>query len=60
MNEPNTDKKQGEGKAKIIIRALKKIAIGRVDNGRPLASEISRQIARDACLKAELNWRIKS
>ena len=45
----------------ILIHTLKKIAVGRVDNGRPLAAEASRQIAREACLNMGINyWNIES
>jgi hypothetical protein len=39
-----------------LIRALKEIARGRPDNGRPLPAETARQIARLALIDAGINW----
>jgi hypothetical protein len=36
--------------------ALSKIARGRDDNGRPLAAEKARQLARDTLTELELDW----
>lgn len=35
---------------------LGEIARGRCDNGRPLAAEVSRQMARDVLVMLELGW----
>jgi len=35
---------------------LSKIARGRADNGRPLAAETSRQLARDTLVALGLDW----
>ena len=35
---------------------LGEIARGRFDNGRPLAAEVSRQMARDVLLICDLSW----
>lgn len=40
----------------IIISALSKIANGRTDNGRPLAAEISRQLARVTLTSIGVSW----
>ncbi|KKL23186.1 hypothetical protein LCGC14_2427920 [marine sediment metagenome] len=37
-------------------KALQLIARGRTDNGRPLAAERSRQIAREALIKRRMDW----
>lgn len=37
-------------------RALAKIARGRTDNGRPLAGEAARQIAREALTQHDREW----
>lgn len=39
-----------------LFTSLAKIARGRTDNGQPLPREISREIARDALIKAGMNW----
>lgn len=36
--------------------ALSRIALGRTDNGRPLAAETSRQIAREAITACGMDW----
>ena len=43
-------------KVNILIAAMKTISVGRTDNGRALAADISRQIARAACLETGLTW----
>lgn len=40
-----------------MVIALKKIARGRTDNGRPLTTEDSRQTARAVLLKLGMNWK---
>jgi hypothetical protein len=39
-----------------LLEALMRIAQGRTDCGRPLAAETSRQIAREALVKAGVSW----
>ncbi len=41
--------------AKMIL-ALRRIARGRTDNGRPLSTEDSRQLGRTALIGAGLDW----
>lgn len=40
----------------VFAVALSKIALGRDDNGRPLAGETARQLARDALIERKLDW----
>ena len=40
-----------------LAEALERIARGRTDNGRPLSAETARQIARDALLRVERDWK---
>jgi hypothetical protein len=39
-----------------LIEALGQIARGRPDNGRPIAAEVARQMARDVFIKLSLAW----
>lgn len=40
----------------VLRSALKAIAQGRTDNGRPIAAESARQHARDALIALKLDW----
>ena len=40
----------------IALRALKIIAAGRQDNGRPLAAEVARQYARKTLTELGVTW----
>lgn len=44
------------GAADAVLAALRQIACGRKDCGRPLAGEASRQIAREALVKIGEKW----
>lgn len=46
----------GPPKRDELIDALKRIARGRAENGRPLQTEIARQIAREALVAAGIDW----
>lgn len=39
-----------------FVEVLGKIARGREDNGRPLAAETARQLARDVMVECEVHW----
>lgn len=39
-----------------FVEALSKIAHGRTDNGRPLAAETSRQMAREVMVECGVQW----
>lgn len=39
-----------------FVEVLGKIARGREDNGRPLAAEVVRQMARDVMLECGVHW----
>lgn len=41
---------------KQIIDALRKIARGRTDCGRPLGGETARKLARDVLFDTQINW----
>lgn len=40
----------------MMINALRNIAVGRIDNGRPLAAETSRQKSRKVLASVGVNW----
>ena len=48
--------KAADQKMQIFVYVLGEIARGRCDNGRPLAAEESRQMAREALLRCNLTW----
>lgn len=45
-----------DGSDECFVKALALIARGRTDNGRPLAGERARQIAREALVKKGRDW----
>lgn len=44
------------GTGSIILDAIKAIAQGRLDNGRPLAAEAARELARKALTECGVSW----
>lgn len=46
----------GNSDRRALLAALRKIARGRTDNGRPLAAEESRQIARECIAAVGERW----
>jgi hypothetical protein len=61
MNSPGQEgfimvPKEMELSVLLLVEALKAIARGRRDNGRPLSGEDSRQTARKALVECGLDW----
>lgn len=40
----------------VLLAAMKAVAAGRRDNGRPHAGEMARQIMREALTQCGINW----